>query len=139
VNFSSQEISVTTCILLRPYFTIHGNPLLDHALHPCPRPSFRPFTLLHACPPPPNPSSRPMARRFSRHCLIHQLRNKHPNIHIQPHITKCKSPRFIIIKSFLACKWSVWGPPPVCSHCSQYNYQIAWAISCKWKIMWKRC
>lgn len=33
VSFSSQQIFVTTCILLLPYFTIHGKPLLAHCLY----------------------------------------------------------------------------------------------------------
>jgi hypothetical protein len=99
VNFSSQETSVTTCILLLQYFATHGKSLLPYALHPCPRPITSPLHRLASLPTP-----KSMARRFSRHCLI-QLRNGSPNIPIQLHITKCKSPRFDITKTYPAYKW----------------------------------
>ena len=118
VSFSSQQIFVTTCILLLPYFIIHGKPFLAHRLYASryQTPSIPAFALLHAFALISNPQQ-----------ICHSYSDT------QIHIMKCNFFRFIEREDF--SKEDGKPDQNICVFLfSRYNSQIPRAVSRNGKV-----
>ena len=82
VSFSSQQIFVTTCILLLPYFIIHGKPLLAH------------YRYASRYQTPHSPSCNALALNANPHQICHSYSDT------QIHIMKCNFFRFMEQEDF---------------------------------------